>query len=65
MNYYTYKITEGVNLFYVYFVSLFDDEERTMETFEYIIANTPQSKISQYMITCDFNNINCEKVNFP
>ena len=62
MNYYTTKITESENGYYVYFVSLFDDEELTMETFEHFVANTPQNPISQYLVTCDFDNMKVEKV---
>ena len=66
MNYYTFKISESENGYYVYFVYFLDDEDRAMKTFEYAIASTLQSPISQYLIKCDIdckiNKIKCEKV---
>ena len=66
MNYYTFKISESENGYYVYFVYFFDDEYRARKTFEYVIASTLKSPIAQYLIECDIdckvNKIKCEKV---
>ena len=63
MNFHTFKITESQNAFYVYFVSLFDDSDLTMETFEHFVANSEQIPMCQYLITCDFDEMKVEKVN--
>ena len=62
MNFYSYKITESENNFYVYVVSLFDDPNYTMETFEHYVANSPQIPLCQYFNTCDFDEMKIEKV---
>ena len=62
MNFYSYKITESENNFYVYVVSLFDDPNYTMETFEHYVANPPQIPLCQYFNTCDFDEMKIEKL---
>ena len=62
MNFHLFKITEKQNDFYVYYISLFDDPELTMETFEHWVSNSPQNQICQYLMSCDFDEMTTEKV---
>ena len=62
MNYHGYKITEKDNGFYVFALLPFCDPELAMKTFEFYVANTPQSTMSQYLMHCDFDNMTIEKV---
>ena len=62
MNFHLFKITEKQNNFYVYYLSLFDDPELTMETFEHFVANSPNNQMCQYLMACDFDEMTAEKV---
>ena len=61
MNYSVYKITENENGFYFFIVSPFENANLAMETAEFYVSNSPQIPMCQYLMICDWDNMNVGK----
>ena len=62
MNYSVFKITENEHGYFFFIVSPFEDADLAMETAGFYVSNSPQIPMCQYLMVCDWDNMNVEKV---
>ena len=61
MNFHSYKVIEKDHDFYFFTISPFEDPEVVMETVEHFVSKSPQNQMCQYLIHCDFDNMEIER----
>ena len=61
MNFQTYKVDESDSNFYFYVISHVQDPMLVLEEVEHGISNEPQFPMNQYLMSVDFDKVECSK----